>query len=383
MESSGAAAALPARERIAWLDAARALAILSVCCNHALFLAYPLSSGMRDFSLKAPLLSAGIALLQVFSRLGVPLFLMISGALLLDRDYSRPGALRRFYVHNWLSLLVAAELWNVLIYLVFPLIHGFFGPRPALSSMLKDLGKALLFLNADTVSVRWYMAMILCLYPLIPLLAAAIRRLPGKALLVPGLTLLLFAFLVPNLNAVLEAAGASFRLESAVEAAYLLPVYVLYLVLGRYLSRGLPGRRPAWALALGFCLSLLGTALFQFWVFRSGSDYGVRYADLGVLLSGAFLFALLRRSADCRLWRSAAIRTTARCAFGIYFLHFPLMSYLVELRFKPALSRTPTRHFLILWALAFFGSLPIVWLTAKLPPLGKYLYLIRPEKKNG
>ena len=41
------------------------------------------------------------AFLYVFSRLGVPLFLMITGALLLDRKYEEKNQLRRFITHNY------------------------------------------------------------------------------------------------------------------------------------------------------------------------------------------------------------------------------------------------------------------------------------------
>ena len=370
-------------ERVPWLDAARALAILSVTCNHAFILAYPAMRNMKDYYQAASLpISGAAALFFVFSRLGVPLFLMISGALLLDRDYTKPGALKRFYTHNWLRLLLVTELWNVLIYLVFPLIYGFFGPRPGLRTLLTNLGKALLFLNADDVGSRWYMAMILCVYPLIPPLAAALRRLPGKAFLLPGLAVVIFAFLIPNVNTALEAAGLKLQLNASVTAAYLLPVYVLYLVLGYYLDRGLLANRSVWFLVPGFALSFLATGLFQLWIFSAGTGYGVRYADLGILVSSVFLFALLRRIKAGRLLRGIPARVTASCALGIFFLHIPLIRYCVTLPFHRVLSTYVFRYFLILWAAGFFGSLLVVWLTGKLPLVGKWLYLMRPRKKD-
>ena len=373
----------PGGGRILWLDAARALAILSVTCNHAYILAYPSMQNMQDYFRAASLPASGTAaLFYVFSRLGVPLFLMISGALLLGRDYTEPGALKRFYTHNWLRLLLVTELWNLLIRLVFPLISGLFGSRPPIGSLLTDLVKSLLFLNGESVGSYWYMAMILCVYPLIPLLAAAVRRLPGKALLLPGLTVLLFAILLPNLSIALEAAGASLRLEPSVEAAYLLPVYVLYLLLGYYLAHGLLSARPRWVLALGFGLSFLATVLFQFWMYQAGTGYGIRYADLGILISAVFLFALLRRCEACPLFYGAPVRVAARCALGIYFLHISLIRYFVVIPFRSALSHSPFRFFLILWAAGFFGALLLVWLTSKIPLVGKWLYLIAPRKKD-
>ena len=50
------------------------------------------------------------ALLTVASRYGVPLFLMITGALILRKRFETAEDVRRFYRHNWLSLLITSEI---------------------------------------------------------------------------------------------------------------------------------------------------------------------------------------------------------------------------------------------------------------------------------
>ena len=72
-------------ERIKWIDLLRALAILMVILCHATEGIYPLSiSGMDDLSVQS---KAAAFTSFTFGRLGVPIFLMISGYLLLDKDY--------------------------------------------------------------------------------------------------------------------------------------------------------------------------------------------------------------------------------------------------------------------------------------------------------
>ena len=102
MGAEAPAAPLAAGERrVFWLDAVRALAVISVTFNHALN-----RSVLDQISLLRQLNPYAFlgCLLYIFSRLGVPLFLMLSGALLLGRDYTQPRIRSRFYRHNWLLL---------------------------------------------------------------------------------------------------------------------------------------------------------------------------------------------------------------------------------------------------------------------------------------
>ena len=80
--------------RIFFLDAARAAAIVLVALNHAVNRAYDNYHGQMEEFYSRSLLSASVkASLTVASHLGVPLFLMITGALLLGRSFSDREAL--------------------------------------------------------------------------------------------------------------------------------------------------------------------------------------------------------------------------------------------------------------------------------------------------
>ena len=91
------------KKRILFIDHIRALAILMVIMCHVIdvnclfWLGYQEMSGVRQIILYT---------LLIFGRCGVPLFLMITGYLLLDRDYSQ-GKWKSFYLHKWLHLFLA------------------------------------------------------------------------------------------------------------------------------------------------------------------------------------------------------------------------------------------------------------------------------------
>jgi len=72
--------------RIRWMDTARLLAIISITCNHAVNRVWDnYSNQAGEFSEIGLVSSLLKSVLTFFSHLGVPLFLMLSGALLLKK----------------------------------------------------------------------------------------------------------------------------------------------------------------------------------------------------------------------------------------------------------------------------------------------------------
>ncbi len=70
-----------------WLDCARTIAIVLVTFNHAVNRGFS-SQPYEEYLLRTHMITMIHAILNVMSRMGVPLFLMITGALLLKRDYT-------------------------------------------------------------------------------------------------------------------------------------------------------------------------------------------------------------------------------------------------------------------------------------------------------
>ena len=67
------------QKRIAYLDVARSIAIVSITFNHAVNRAFATEVGQYAEFMTIPfMLSAAKAMLYAFSRLGVPIFLMIT-----------------------------------------------------------------------------------------------------------------------------------------------------------------------------------------------------------------------------------------------------------------------------------------------------------------
>ena len=74
------------KKRIVFIDYLRLAAILMVIMCHVIDVNCRLWLGYVDMSLFRQLF---VYIVLIFGRLGVPIFLMITGYLLLDRDYSK------------------------------------------------------------------------------------------------------------------------------------------------------------------------------------------------------------------------------------------------------------------------------------------------------
>ena len=128
--------------------------------------------------------------LFTFGRMGVPIFLMISGYLLLDRKYDAAST-EKFWKENWLHLLICTEIW-FLIYEIFLMAYS--GEKIGFNEIIGDL----LFVHKVKLSHVWYMPMILGMYVLLPFAAKAIQSFESKYLYFPILLFCVYSFGFPT-----------------------------------------------------------------------------------------------------------------------------------------------------------------------------------------
>lgn len=302
----------PTSSRVEWIDAAKALAISLVVLVHAVESTSSLSAAATAKMFPPSRLLLYTAFLA--GRLGVPLFLMASGWLLLDRDYP-PEKAAAFYRRSWLPLLAVTELWN-LFYLLFLALaqHTPFS--------LQDVVIQLLFLRDSPMSHMWYMSMILGWYLLIPLLANGLRSIGPRAVALPAGLLGGYVFLFSTLQPLCTLLGLDpLRLK-------LLPglsgggYYGLYLVLGWMVRRGCFHALPLWLPAVGTALTLAGGVAWRQFLFSGGVSYAPWYADVWVVLCSLCLFLLLSRLEGRQM--PAPVNLLGRFSFPIYLLHNPI-----------------------------------------------------------
>ncbi len=363
-------------ERKFYLDLARTVAILSITLNHAVNRSYDnYYYQQSEFQSLALWDSAFKAIITVFSHIGVPLFLMISGALLFTKRMEDGADLKKFYRHNLLGLLITTEIWYVIIYffMIFldpsnTILEG--GPLLVAGGLIQTM----LFQNQTTTASLWYMPMIMSLYTTIPFAVLAKNKLGLKALCLPLILVFINFMCIPAFNVVQSVRG-SWKLYTALREYNLCSVYYLYIFAGVLVSEGklskLSDRTVAWL--TGICFTL--TCVYQLWLYSTPVNHLLMEPSPSILITATLCFELIRRVADrFRRWENP-ITWLSKTAFGNYFVHILIMSLMYWYMDLSNLAR-PLRV-VFYEAVSFGGALVIIWALAKFPACKKYLFQIK------
>ena len=367
--------AIPAGTRKYDLDVMRALAIVSISMNHAVNRAYEnFSYAFFEFR-TIPWWSTGIKVLAiVFGHIGVPLFLMISGALLLNKRMEGEADIRKFYRHNLLPILITTEIWYVIMYFFLLAFHTEWSeitPWSALSGLVSTV----LFTNQTTMDSMWYMPMILCLYMLIPYVSMIVRRIPMRMFLLPCLVVYVADMVLPLVNSVLKLNFVNMYLSFVPRASNLFSMYFLYVLLGYWINRGglsrIRGRYIAAATVICFAVS----SIFQFYAYSCPPQVVLDYNFPLLPILAACVFELVRRGAHLLKRMQRPVTYLARISFAVYFVHILIMS-LLEWYFPYGDWYKPVAM-LFLEVVSLAGSTLIIRPLSRNRFCRKYLFMIK------
>jgi surface polysaccharide O-acyltransferase-like enzyme len=359
-----------------YLDLARAVAILSITLNHAVNRSYDnYYYQQAEFQSIALWDSAFKAIITVFSHIGVPLFLMISGALLFTKRMEDGKDLKKFYRHNLLGLLITTEIWYVIIYFFMVFLDPSNTIREGGPLLVAGgLVQTMLFQNQTTTASLWYMPMIMSLYTTIPFAIIAKNKLGLKALCLPLILVFINFMCIPAFN-VIQGVRGSWKLYTALREYNLCSVYYLYILAGVAVSEGylekLSDRTVTWLTGICFIL----TCLYQLWLYSTPVNHLLMEPSPSILVTSTLCLELIRRMAPrFTRWKNG-ITYLSKIAFGIYFVHILIMSAMYWYMDLTAMAR-PLRVVLF-ETVSFGGSVIIIRLLAKIPFCKKYLFLIK------
>ena len=362
------------RGREFYLDAARAMAILSISMNHAVNRTYQnFGSQYYEFVL-IPRASTAVKILAiVFGHLGVPLFLMISGALLLRKNIEDEGDVRRFYRHNLLPLLITTEIWYVIMYWF---IQAFALPTEDKGSGgIGGMLSTMLFVNQTTMDSMWYMPMILCLYLIVPFCCILRKHVSFRVIALPALLVFLHEMVIPNVNAYFDLADIDMQLELVLRASNLFSMYFLYVLAGYWISQGGMARLKAWMIAAGAALSAAFCFAFQYYACGKPETFNLDYDFAMLLVCAGFVFEGIRRAAPHIRRGRHAITYLARISFGVYFVHILIMSYMEWHVYYHGLPRPAAM--LLLETVSVGGSVVVIALLSRIPACRRYLFMVK------
>jgi surface polysaccharide O-acyltransferase-like enzyme len=296
------------------------------------------------------------------TRWGVPVFAMLSGALLLGAGKREDSA--AFYRKRAARILLPLLFWSV-FYLLWQAFRTVLKNAPvdwAAMGWSLVLGQPYYHL--------WFLYMLVGFYLLVPFLRMIFEQATDPQLL--QLSVILFAIVC--LQAIFRAGTPG---DDRQPFLVWFIDYLPYFTFGGFIARqqgALPGR-PLMVGVAGMALLLL--FVVSAWASRAGLPAVARYChdNLGVITVAASLSILML----CTGWkRPLAGKSTARIGtlvFGVYLLHPLVLEVLRLTRYPQAvLPVAGYAAYLLLIGLLVFGvSLLIAWGISRVPYLRRII----------
>lgn len=353
-----------AHKRIVNLDIERVLAIMCVVLCHSVELIYNMDfKAWTTLSSKAQIYRT---IMFTIGRLGVPIFLLLSGYLLLSRKYENDEDIFKFYKKNLLSLLITTEIWTV----IYNIFFCFYNKS---SFNVTDFIKEAIFVKEVPIMNMWYMPMIIGIYIAIPYVSKVVKSFSIKALSIPMIAAFIIIFVFPTINVIIETKQYS-KMRNIIDTSFLGGIYGIYMVLGFFSQSNKLKKFSKKSLTLIMAFTFVCACWIQIYSLNRFKEYNIWYDSPFLLLCSTCLFELIMRIDTTRI--SEKIRNMftyiSKISFAIFFMHS-----IVELVLKDYIKLIPIANCLKLLIL-FVGSFSIcvlmTWILNKIKIIRKILF---------
>lgn len=335
------------RKRIISLDITRFLAIFLVILTHASDNSYQYTV-LDSITAISPKQRFFALTLHILGRSGVPLFLFLSGYLLLDRDYERNGSIITFWKKHLLPLILTCSIWGLIYY-----IYGIIIDKNPFS--LSRLITELIFYKQYEGSQFWYIPMILGMYLFIPIVGILLKHLDSKIKEILFIISFLYIFIPPMMNPILKALQVSFNLQTIIDLSFSGNAYGLLILMGYFAKRKYQ-KVKIWK---WFIISI-SCFLFLLWeenlCFTHGVPYDLWYNNIVLAIMCFSIFKQLLKIKIVKF--SNAFTWISRNSFGIFLVHNIFIKYLSE----HILTIIYWRKFFVLFIVGSFCSIIFVFL---------------------
>lgn len=333
-----------------WIDLIRLVAVFQVILVHLSYVIF-----FKEELFSPNWIAANFY--DSFSRMGVPLFFMVSGYLLLGKSEPLSDFFRKRFVKVGIPTLfwsVAYLLWSVDAY-----GNGTMGPLAVMISMLKAI------YIGDVEIHLWFLYILIGIYLVVPILrvfvSAASRR---------DLTYFVIIWFVatPFLEMMNRITGF--------QTALVIPVvvgYVGYFVMGYLLAGVRMGRRGRLLSGLGCVFSIAVIFFGTNWLSVGSGPidaYFYSYFSPPTVLVSVCGFLLLKDLGQNLGKAGALVRTIASTSFGIFLIHILVIQLLRNgtLGFRLYSWVAPSVYMIPMTGIVvFFISFVVVFVLRKIP----------------
>lgn len=241
-----------------------------------------------------------------FSRICVPLFVLISGRFLLGRQES-PGS---FYRKRSSRILIPLISWSF-IYMLYSILGSYFFNG---SWEVEPIVEALI--NGRPFYHLWYLYMLIGMYAITPVLNFLMSRISGKSVKLMASGFLVIGFILDLMV---------YRLGMEVPFPFWPVFYVGYFMWG-YLLKESRSIAPSILILIYISSSIFIVVLTHMTV-KSGSFYFYNYLSPFVIFGALAVYKLF----DQLNLKSNFLSRMASLSFGIYLVHAGILDALNKL----------------------------------------------------
>ena len=336
-----------------YLEVLRCVALLLVVSIHVV--AIPI----QNWTINPGTWYSAYSLIYTVGNFGVPLFLMISGSLLLNPE--RDISLEKIYKKMIPRILIPLLFFGY----CFALLEIFFNTRTFDASMFVE--SVLRVLNKNSWGHLWYLYLLTGIYLILPVLRVLLDKVTDKQLEYLMGVLCFLGFIIPTINVIF---GTTISLEQPKPLCH-----ITFFIMGYVISRYYTSKKFKNYLYLSGMISL--ATLLVFGMFAGKINYEcytmlARYDGIFVFAVASMIFLLFTDKKDVieksvRGFGGEYIMSLADCSFGIYLIHPVIMNVMYKvlgwqpIMFNPVLS-------IPLFCVAFIVPCHlVVWIMKKIP----------------
>ncbi len=288
-------------------------------------------------------------------RWAVPVFFMMTGALLLDPR--KEVTWRRVWGYvRWMLLVLCT--WG----LSFCLMQRFFTERSF--SLTLIAGSVLDLLSGKGFSHLWYIYALIGVYLLLPVLRAWVATAGDREQRTLLWVLFAFTCVVPTVN-------SAFGLE--LSTFLWLSSSVFYVFLGRYAHEKLD--LDCKLLAIGIASVIACMALKAYGILAVG-DYWKWLHGPSCPLEAVWslcVFLLMKRWLDCQYRKGGAVERLATLSLGIYIVHPLFINFLYKAFGMGPWSLPPVIFESVCWTVSFLGSIMLASISKRTPLMRSFM----------
>lgn len=353
------------KKRIQNLDIARTFAILCVVLCHSLEVAY---SNVLPYDSLGECSQMFRIILFTIGRLGVPIFLFLTGTLTLKKQIEQDEDVLKFYKKNLLPLVIVYCIWV----LIYNLLEGEnFDIKRTIESIF-----TIKPISHGGVNFMWYFPMIMGVYLAIPFLAKIVNSFSLRCISIPIVIVFIISCLSPSINVFLEIFNFERIGIITLDFYFLGGLYGLYLLTGYYINKGILRKINSFIIILISTLMFFLTISIQYYAYSKQIQFNVWYDFIGIFICSAFIFELITRIKQDRTGKVIEIITyISKISLGIYLIHMIFLDLIMKIIDGYDLNNP--METIVLFFTSFVGSIIAIYLLSKINIIKKKVFLIK------